>query len=77
MNIGSPRRFNYTAMGDVVNTASRLQTAAQPGQVLVGPAAVAATHQVVQYRSLGPLVVKGREELFSPHDPNAPTEPAA
>jgi class 3 adenylate cyclase/tetratricopeptide (TPR) repeat protein len=53
---------DYTAMGDVVNSASRLQTAAQPGQVLVGPLTVAATRQVVRYTSLGALVVKGREE---------------
>src|SRR5437763_14268042 len=49
-------------MGDVVNAASRLQTAAKPGQVLVGPATVAATRQVVRYTSLGPVVVRGREE---------------
>ncbi|MEY2446903.1 MAG: hypothetical protein QOH79_379, partial [Acidimicrobiaceae bacterium] len=53
---------DYTAMGDVVNSASRLQTAAQPGQVLVGPTTVAATRGVVEYTSLGPLTVKGREE---------------
>ena len=53
---------DYTAMGDVVNTASRLQTAAQPGQVLVGPATVAATRQVVRYTSLGAVAVRGREE---------------
>jgi class 3 adenylate cyclase/tetratricopeptide (TPR) repeat protein len=53
---------DYTAMGDVVNTASRLQTAASPGQVLVGPATVAATRGVVRYTSLGPVVVRGREE---------------
>ncbi|HEV3226446.1 MAG TPA: adenylate/guanylate cyclase domain-containing protein, partial [Acidimicrobiales bacterium] len=53
---------DYTAMGDVVNAASRLQTSAQPGQVLVGPATVAATRQVVQYTALGPIIVKGREE---------------
>jgi class 3 adenylate cyclase/tetratricopeptide (TPR) repeat protein len=52
----------YTAMGDVVNTASRLQAAARPGQVLVGPLTYAATRGVVRYEPLGALVVKGREE---------------
>jgi class 3 adenylate cyclase/tetratricopeptide (TPR) repeat protein len=53
---------DYTAMGDVVNTASRLQTAAPPGEVLVGPATYAATRRVVEYEALAPLQVKGREE---------------
>ena len=53
---------DYTAMGDVVNTASRLQTAAQPGQVLVGPATHAATHAVIGYDEVGLLQAKGREE---------------
>ena len=53
---------DYTAMGDVVNTASRLQTAAEPGRVVVGPSTHAATHHAVRYESLGALVVKGREE---------------
>jgi class 3 adenylate cyclase/tetratricopeptide (TPR) repeat protein len=52
----------YTAMGDVVNTASRLQAAARPGQVIVGPVTYAATRGVVRYEPLGALVVKGREE---------------
>ena len=33
----------YTAIGDVVNTASRLQAAARPGQVIVGPVTYDAT----------------------------------
>ena len=53
---------DYTAMGDVVNTASRLQTAAQPGEVLVGPATFAATQGVIGYEDLGLLQAKGREE---------------
>ena len=53
---------DYTAMGDVVNTASRLQTAAVPGTVVVGSTTHAATLHAVRYESLGSLTVKGREE---------------
>ena len=45
---------DYTAMGDVVNTANRLQTAAEPGEVVVGPATYAATRRVVRYEPLEP-----------------------
>ncbi len=53
---------DYTAMGDVVNTASRLQTAAEPGAVLVGSPTFDATREVIHYRSLGQLHARGREE---------------
>ena len=53
---------DYTAMGDVVNTAQRLQSVAQPGQVLVGSATRAAAGDRISYKALGPQQVKGREE---------------
>jgi class 3 adenylate cyclase/tetratricopeptide (TPR) repeat protein len=53
---------DYTAMGDVVNTASRLQGAAEPGQVLVGAATHAATRRVISYRAVGDIMARGREE---------------
>jgi len=51
----------YTAMGDVVNTASRLQTAAKPGTVIVGPDTHTATAETIHYQSLGMLHARGRE----------------
>jgi class 3 adenylate cyclase/tetratricopeptide (TPR) repeat protein len=56
---------DYTAMGDVVNTAQRLQSAAEPGQVLVGQATYLATRRVVTYRSVGTILAKGRNAPVS------------
>jgi class 3 adenylate cyclase/tetratricopeptide (TPR) repeat protein len=61
--VGSMRAGgDATVMGDVVNTASRLQTSAQPGQIVVGPATYAATRRAVRYEALGQLSVRGRDE---------------
>jgi class 3 adenylate cyclase/tetratricopeptide (TPR) repeat protein len=48
--------------GDAVNTAARLQTAAEPGRVLVGPGVFAATKDVIEYRELAPFDLKGKAE---------------
>jgi class 3 adenylate cyclase/tetratricopeptide (TPR) repeat protein len=53
---------DYTAMGDVVNVANRLQTLARPGQVVVGEGTHAATRQVVEYEPMGSVQAKGRDE---------------
>ena len=49
-------------MGDVVNTAQRLQTLAEPGEVIVGADTYAATRECVAYEALGLLSVRGRDE---------------
>ena len=54
---------DYTAMGDVVNTAQRLQVAAEPGAVVVGAATHGATREVIAYRSIAAVDAKGRDEL--------------
>src|SRR5205814_2830766 len=46
--------------GDAVNTASRLQAAAEPGRIVVGPTVYAATRSVVEYRELTPVELKGK-----------------
>jgi class 3 adenylate cyclase len=53
---------DYTALGDVVNTAARLQDCSPHGRVLVGPATYVATRDAVRYEPLGPVAVRGREE---------------
>src|SRR5256714_90008 len=50
-----------TVMGDVVNTAQRLEKLAAPGEVIVGPATHAATRDVIRYEPLGPHGLPGRQ----------------
>lgn len=53
---------DYTAMGDTVNIASRLQEMASAGEVLVGPETRSATVNVVDYTERGELTIRGRDE---------------
>ncbi len=48
--------------GDVVNTASRLQTAAGPGQILVGAEAYRATTHAFDWEAHEPVLAKGKSE---------------
>ena len=49
--------------GDLVNTASRIQSVAPPGGVLVGEATRRATEQAVVYESAGNFELKGKAGL--------------
>jgi adenylate cyclase len=62
-NVGTNDLFNYTAIGDAVNLAQRLQTAAKPGQILLYKDTYEIVSEHVLVTSLQPLVVKGREQL--------------
>jgi class 3 adenylate cyclase/tetratricopeptide (TPR) repeat protein len=48
--------------GDLVNTASRIQSVAEPGSVLVGDATRLATEAAVAYQDAGTHELKGRDE---------------
>ncbi|MDX1991072.1 MAG: adenylate/guanylate cyclase domain-containing protein [bacterium] len=60
--IGTDRAVNYTAIGDVVNLAKRLQEYAAPGQILVEEATIRRLGNMAQARPLGELKVKGRKQ---------------
>ena len=59
-NIGTTQQMNYTAIGDTVNLAKRLQENAKGGQVILSHATFQAIKETVQVRDLGTLSVKGR-----------------
>ena len=59
---------DVTALGDVVNIAKRLQTAAEPGQILVGATTHEATKDCIAYEEVGALTLKGREASVTAWD---------
>ncbi len=56
---------DYTAMGDVVNTASRLQTEAPIGGVLVGETTKLLTDAAIRYEPFGQFQPRGREQIMT------------
>jgi adenylate cyclase len=50
----------YTVVGDTVNVAARLQSAAPMGGILVGKRTYASTSEAIHYRPLEPLSLKGK-----------------
>lgn len=59
-NIGTTQQMNYTAIGDTVNLAKRLQEKAKKGQILLSQAAYQAVKGQVIVEDLGLSEVKGR-----------------
>jgi class 3 adenylate cyclase/DNA-binding response OmpR family regulator len=59
--IGSQDALNYTAIGDTVNLAKRLQEYAAPGQILVDESVVKRLGNLIHARPMGELKVKGRK----------------
>ncbi|MDM8000576.1 MAG: adenylate/guanylate cyclase domain-containing protein [Dehalococcoidia bacterium] len=60
--IGDDLTMEYTAMGDTVNLASRMESTAQPGTIQVAEATYRLTEGYFDFRPLGRIEVKGKKE---------------
>ena len=61
-NIGSDLRYEYTALGDAVNVAARMQTSAEPGTIVITEMTRRLTGDTFEVEDLGAIEVKGKAE---------------
>jgi adenylate cyclase len=61
-NIGSAslRRLDYTVIGDTVNVASRLQSSAKPGQILINEEAYQKVKDSFHLEKVGEIILKNK-----------------
>ena len=61
-NIGCDFRMDYTAIGDTVNTAARLESNARPGQILISREVYEAVKDRVTVTPIGEIPLKGKTQ---------------
>ncbi len=72
--VGSDLMYEYTAMGDAVNVAARMQSAARPGTVLVTAATFGFIAPLFDAVELDPLTVKGKAEPIVAYEVSGPKD---
>jgi class 3 adenylate cyclase len=61
-NVGAGEQRSFTAIGDATNLAARIQAAAEPGQLLIGPQTYERVRDQVEAELLGALELKGKRD---------------
>jgi adenylate cyclase len=64
-NIGSERRLEFTVIGDTVNTASRLCSAAEGGEILLSDEFRSALHDLPPLEERAPIELKGKSQRIA------------
>ena len=73
--IGSPRRLDFTVIGDHVNTAQRLCSHAERGQIIIGEETYHAVAELVEVRPIGTVMLKGKANPTRAYEVVALREP--
>ncbi len=68
-HVGTTAKTEFTAMGEVVNLASRLKDAAQDGQILVSEAVFRASRYLFDFEVLPPIPLKGIQQKVKIYRP--------
>jgi len=64
-NIGSEKRMDYTAIGDTVNTAARLESNAKRGEILISEAVYERIKDRIEAEPVGELALKGKAQKIA------------
>jgi class 3 adenylate cyclase/FixJ family two-component response regulator len=69
-NIGSAslRRLDYTVIGDTVNTAARLQDAAQPNQILISQNCYERVKEAFKCKKIGDITMKNKAQTLTVYE---------
>lgn len=72
--VGNDLKMDYTAIGDTTNLASRLESLAEPGTVLVSDATARLVRGFFTMEQRGPFTVKGKNEPIDPYEVHSANE---